>query len=57
MKLTHSLPSSVEVKNEWRYTSSPPCLRGVEGNILPFYFAQKELENVQWVHAAQDRDE
>ena len=33
----HSPQSSAEVKNEWRYTSIPPCLRGVHGTTLPLH--------------------
>ena len=38
MKLTHSLPPTAEVKNEWSYTSTPPiCLRaqGIFKHFLP----------------------
>jgi len=32
----HSLPSSAEVKNEWNYTSTSPCVyRGCRGTTLP----------------------
>jgi hypothetical protein len=35
-EVNHSSPSSVEVKNEWSYTSPhPTCLHGVEKETLP----------------------
>jgi len=34
----HSLPSSIDVKNEWRYMPVPPiCMCGVEGEIFAFF--------------------
>ena len=38
-EVNHSSPSSVRVKNYWRYTSTPPlCLHGVERENVTFTF-------------------
>ena len=38
-EIKHSLPPSVEVKNQWSYTSAPPvCLHSVDREKLTFTF-------------------
>jgi hypothetical protein len=38
----HSTPSSAKIKNEWRYTSTPPiCLHGVDRNNFTFFLTYK----------------
>jgi len=36
--VNHSSPCGVEVKNEWRYTSTPMCLDGVDRETFTFTF-------------------
>jgi len=36
-KVTHSSPSSVEIKSQWSFASAPPtCLHGVERDNFTF---------------------
>jgi hypothetical protein len=34
----HSSPCNVEVKNEWRYTSTPVCINDVDSETFTFAF-------------------
>ena len=49
----HSHTSSVEVNNEWSYTSVPPiCLHGVDGNnlLLSYFVLTKSHKNAGCVN-------
>ena len=45
-EVNHSPPSSVEVKNEWSYTSVPPIyLRGVDRDNFAFFDFAETFRN------------
>jgi hypothetical protein len=49
--IDHSPPSSVEVKDDWSYTSTPViCLHGRNSNTFTFHLAQKKVHYLALPH-------
>ena len=42
--VNHSSPCGVEFKNEWRYTSTPMCLDGVDRETFTFTFGLIKMQ-------------
>jgi hypothetical protein len=55
-EIDHLLPSSTEVKNEWRYTSPPPiCSTGADRNkyllfVIRLFVKKSQVDHI--VHAS-----